>query len=112
MQDGEIRKVSYLDTENAHYSIFRRNNKIDQITKSYDTPKPMKFNGKIYNITFPAKSENGTVYEQINPKTYSVTQIQVDNKGKVVSINEPFENKIANGVKKIFGKIGRGIKKL
>lgn len=111
LQNGDVHTVNYLTGKNAKYSVYKHDGKIEHLGIVYNSPELMEFNGKKYYITFGHTNDAGNmVYSQINPKTYGVTKIEVNESGKVLHIHEPVEKRIARSLKNLVSNIGKKLK--
>lgn len=108
MQDNKMHSVSYLTTDKAKYSVYETDGKVSRVLKTYNKPVERKFGDRVFsNIVSSMIDENGVkTYENIN-RGYTITKISVDKAGKVLNINEPFEIRLFNKLKKFIGKIAK-----
>ena len=108
MQDDKMHSVSFLTTDKAKYSVYETGGQVSKVFKTYNKPVERKFGDRVFsNIVSSMIDENGVkTYENIS-RGYTITKISVDKAGKVLNINEPFEIRLFNKLKKFIGKIAK-----
>ncbi len=110
MQDNKMHSVSYLTTDKAKYSVYETDGQLSKVFKTYNNPVERKFGDRVFkNIVSSVVDENGVkTYNNIN-RGYTITKISVDKSGKVLNIDDPFEVKLVNKLKKFIRKIAKKI---
>jgi len=109
-ENGAKRSVNYLDTKDAEYSVYESGGKVDILWKRYRDPVKKVIDGHVYDNIVEETVKNGiTRYENQDTLTLR-TLIDVDDKGKILKINEPYELRLLKKINKVFGRFAKLLK--
>ena len=111
MQDNVRHSVNYLESQNADYSVYVAKGKVIRTHKEYRRPVSKTIGGQVYDkiISVTTRADGYKQYENKDTEMLR-TLINVNDKGDVIKIIEPFELKVMKKFSKLMDKLPKFLK--